>query len=214
MQRSRIYKTEAIILKQIPIGEADRIFTLFTANLGKIKAVAKGVRKPKSRIGGHLEPLSHCSLMIARGRNLDIISSAETLNSFPKVKEHFEDFFNHSENFTLGVCNGCQMLSQLKDIIPGAGHWPHFVKNLSEQFEARLSLVEITKSSSLFLRGMEGSMLPIATSHGEGRTQYHRRNDIQILDEHNQISLRYVDNYGRPSAVSYTHLTLPTILLV
>ena len=117
----------------------------------------------------------------------------------PKVKRHFEDFFNHSENFTLGVCNGCQMLSQLKDIIPGAGHWPHFVKNLSEQFEARLSLVEITKSSSLFLKGMEGSMLPIATSHGEGRTQYHRRNDIQILDEHNQISLRYVDNYGRPS---------------
>jgi len=117
----------------------------------------------------------------------------------PKVKEHFEDFFNHSETFTLGVCNGCQMLSQLKDIIPGAGHWPHFVKNLSEQFEARLSLVEITKSSSLFLRGMEGSILPIATSHGEGRTQYHQMNDRKALDQHNQISLRYVDNYGRPS---------------
>ena len=117
----------------------------------------------------------------------------------PKVKEHFEDFFNHSETFTLGVCNGCQMLSQLKDIIPGAGHWPHFVKNLSEQFEARLSLVEITKSSSLFLRGMEGSILPIATSHGEGRTQYHQMNDRKALDQQNQISLRYVDNYGRPS---------------
>lgn len=90
MQRPRIYKTEAVILKQAPIGEADRILTLFTASLGKIKAVAKGVRRPKSRIGGHLEPLSHCRLMLARGRSLDIISSAETIHSFPKVKEQLE----------------------------------------------------------------------------------------------------------------------------
>ena len=117
----------------------------------------------------------------------------------PKARKHFEDFFNHTETFTLGVCNGCQMLSQLKGIIPGADHWPQFVKNLSEQFEARLSLVEITKSSSLFLENMEGSILPIATSHGEGRTQYHGSDDKEALEQHRQISLRYVDNYGHPA---------------
>ncbi len=81
----------------------------------------------------------------------------------------FKTFFERPDTFSLGVCNGCQMLSQLKDIIPGAQNWPRFVKNISEQFEARLATIEIEKSPSIFFRGMEGSRLPIAVAHGEGR---------------------------------------------
>ena len=117
----------------------------------------------------------------------------------PDVRNIFEDYFNRPDTFTLGVCNGCQMLSQLQNIIPGAGHWPRFVKNLSEQFEARLSLVEITKNSSLFLRDMEGSILPIATSHGEGRVEYHHNDDHNLLNQNSQVTIRYVDNYGQPT---------------
>ncbi|MBP5285446.1 MAG: phosphoribosylformylglycinamidine synthase [Kiritimatiellae bacterium] len=86
-----------------------------------------------------------------------------------RLKEMFKRFFERPDTFSLGVCNGCQMLSQLKEIIPGAGGWPRFVKNISEQFEARYATVEIEPSPSIFFRGMEGSRLPIAVAHGEGR---------------------------------------------
>jgi len=86
-----------------------------------------------------------------------------------RLKEMFRTFFHRPDTFSLGVCNGCQMLSQLKDIIPGAEGWPKFVKNISEQFEARYSTVEIEPSPSIFFKGMEGSRLPIAVAHGEGR---------------------------------------------
>ena len=86
-----------------------------------------------------------------------------------RLREMFKTFFHRPDTFSLGVCNGCQMLSQLKDIIPGAEGWPKFVKNVSEQFEARFATVEIEPSPSIFFRGMEGSRLPIAVAHGEGR---------------------------------------------
>lgn len=85
------------------------------------------------------------------------------------LKEMFQTFFHRPDTFSLGVCNGCQMLSQLKDIIPGAEGWPRFVKNVSEQFEARYSAIRIEPSPSIFFRGMEDSVLPIAVAHGEGR---------------------------------------------
>ena len=88
--RPRLYKTEAVVLKHIPLGEADRIVTLFTPDLGIVRASAKGVRRPRSRIAGHLEPLVRCRLMLARGRNLDIISGAETLQGFTAVREDLE----------------------------------------------------------------------------------------------------------------------------
>jgi phosphoribosylformylglycinamidine synthase len=88
----------------------------------------------------------------------------------PKLAEQFSIFFNRPETFSLGVCNGCQMLSQLKSIIPGAQHWPGFGRNLSEQYEARFSNVEIIASPSIFFDGMTGSRLPIVIAHGEGRT--------------------------------------------
>ena len=86
-----------------------------------------------------------------------------------ELKEMFKKFFERPDTFSLGVCNGCQMLSQLKDIIPGAENWPKFVKNVSEQFEARYATIEIEPSPSIFFKGMEGSRLPIAVAHGEGR---------------------------------------------
>jgi phosphoribosylformylglycinamidine synthase len=109
-----------------------------------------------------------------------------------KARDEFEAFFNRKDSFSLGVCNGCQMLSGLKELIPGAGHWPRFVRNRSEQFEARLSLVEILESESLLLRGMAGSRIPIAVAHGEGRAEFASANDM-----HNaQVSLRYIENDG------------------
>jgi phosphoribosylformylglycinamidine synthase len=83
----------------------------------------------------------------------------------------FKKFFERKDTFSLGICNGCQMLSQLKDIIPGAKHWPKFVRNVSEQFEARYATIEIEDSPSIFFKGMAGSRLPIAVAHGEGRVQ-------------------------------------------
>ena len=88
------------------------------------------------------------------------------------ARDAFAAFFARNDTFALGVCNGCQMMSNLKELIQGAEHWPRFVRNRSEQFEARLSLVRVEKSPSLFFQGMEGSVLPITVAHGEGRAEF------------------------------------------
>jgi phosphoribosylformylglycinamidine synthase len=111
-----------------------------------------------------------------------------------RTRDQFQAFFERDDTFALGVCNGCQMLAQLKELIPGAEHWPRFLRNRSEQFEARLSLVEIVESPSLFLDGMAGSRLPIATSHGEGRAVF--ADDTARYSASYTVALRYVDNYG------------------
>jgi phosphoribosylformylglycinamidine synthase len=108
------------------------------------------------------------------------------------LAEQFAAFFNRPESFALGVCNGCQMLAALSPIIPGTQAWPRFVRNASQQFEARLSLVEVLNSPSLFFQGMEGSRLPIAVAHGEGRADFSQRGDAaQVLR-----AMRFVDNTG------------------
>ncbi|WP_445400153.1 phosphoribosylformylglycinamidine synthase [Zobellella sp. An-6] len=112
------------------------------------------------------------------------------------LRAQFEAFFARPDSFALGVCNGCQMLSRLRDLIPGAAHWPDFVRNASERFEARFSLVEVQDSPSLFLAGMAGSRLPIAVSHGEGRVQPLRA-DIAAIEASGTVALRYVDNHGQ-----------------
>jgi len=89
------------------------------------------------------------------------------------------------------------MLSQLKELIPGADHWPRFVRNLSEQFEARVATVEIQKSASILLQGMEGSRLPIAVSHGEGRAEFADTKQLQATEQSGSIALRFVDNLGQ-----------------
>ncbi len=90
----------------------------------------------------------------------------------PRARQEFAAFFERNATFTLGVCNGCQMLSALKELIPGAGRWPRFVRNRSEQYEARLSLVRVPQSNSVLFAGMQGSVLPIAVAHGEGRAEF------------------------------------------
>ena len=111
-----------------------------------------------------------------------------------RTRDQFAAFFERSDTFALGVCNGCQMMSHLRELIPGAGNWPRFLRNKSEQFEARLSLVEVVESPSLFLQGMAGSIMPIATSHGEGRAIF--ADDTARYTSSYTVALRYVDNYG------------------
>jgi len=111
-----------------------------------------------------------------------------------RTRDQFAAFFERSDTFALGVCNGCQMMSHLRELIPGAGNWPRFLRNKSEQFEARLSLVEVVESPSLFLQGMAGSIMPIATSHGEGRAVF--ADDTARYTSSYTVALRYVDNYG------------------
>ena len=111
-----------------------------------------------------------------------------------RTRDDFAAFFERGDTFALGVCNGCQMLSYLRDLIPGASHWPRFLRNTSEQFEARFSLVEVLESPSIFLQGMAGSRMPIATSHGEGRAVFAEDTDRYMASH--MIAVRYVDNYG------------------
>ncbi|HHJ15663.1 MAG TPA: phosphoribosylformylglycinamidine synthase, partial [Gammaproteobacteria bacterium] len=114
----------------------------------------------------------------------------------PGARDTFSAFFARADSWGLGVCNGCQMMSGLKDIIPGAAHWPRFVRNTSEQFEARFSLVEVLPSASLLLDGMAGSQLPIAVAHGEGRAEFDEPDAAQQLLDSRRVALRYVDHYG------------------
>lgn len=113
-----------------------------------------------------------------------------------EIRKQFESFFQNPDTLALGVCNGCQMLSNLASLIPGTAHWPHFVRNRSEQFEARVAMVEVQKSSSLWLSDMEGSRLPIAIAHGEGRAEFSTSAKLEQLNAHSLIALRYTDNYG------------------
>ncbi len=113
-----------------------------------------------------------------------------------RVRGAFEAFFARGDTFALGVCNGCQMLAALRTLIPGTGAWPRFVRNRSDQFEARLSLVEIVPSRSVLLDGMAGSRLPIVTSHGEGRAEFGSE-DLLAECEASLTALRYVSNDGR-----------------
>ena len=112
-----------------------------------------------------------------------------------RVHDDFASFFARPDAFALGVCNGCQMMSNLRELVPGAAHWPHFVRNASEQFEARLVQVEIARSASLFFAGMHGSRIPVALAHGEGLAEF--SDDRQLAAAQPHVALRFVDNYGR-----------------
>ncbi len=121
------------------------------------------------------------------------IGWARSITFNPVLAAQFQGFFGRSDTFGLGVCNGCQMFAELADIIPGAQDWPRFTTNQSERFEARLSLVEVLESPSLFLQGMAGSRLPIAVAHGEGYANFkYRGNAGKAI-----AAMRYVDNHGR-----------------
>jgi phosphoribosylformylglycinamidine synthase len=111
-----------------------------------------------------------------------------------RARDEFAAFFARSGTFALGICNGCQMMSNLHELIPGTAHWPHFVRNQSEQFEARLVLLEVQPSPSLFFAGMEGSRIPVALAHGEGYAEF--RDARQMAAAEPLVSLRFVDHRG------------------
>ncbi|HCL87080.1 MAG TPA: phosphoribosylformylglycinamidine synthase, partial [Comamonadaceae bacterium] len=123
------------------------------------------------------------------------IGWARSITFNPRLSEQFQQFFARQDTFGLGVCNGCQMFAELADIIPGAQDWPRFTTNQSHRFEARLSMVEVLDSPSIFFAGMAGSRLPIAVAHGEGYANFqYRGNEERVLR-----SLRFVDNAGQPT---------------
>ncbi len=122
---------------------------------------------------------------------------AKTILHNDRMVEMFRTFFNREDTFGLGICNGCQMMSHLRDLIPGASHWPEFVRNTSEQFEARLVNVEVLESPSIFFAGMGGSVMPVVNSHGEGRVQFLRPEDAALV----KAAARFVDPCGNPTEV-------------
>jgi phosphoribosylformylglycinamidine synthase len=114
-----------------------------------------------------------------------------------RARDEFEAFFKRSDTFALGVCNGCQMMSNLHEIIPGAEHWAHFARNQSEQFEARFVMVEVQPSPSIFFDGMAGSRMPIVVSHGEGYADFGNAKNLQAAQP--LVTMRYVDHHGKPT---------------
>ena len=124
---------------------------------------------------------------------------AKTILFNDRAREAFGAFFARSDTFGLGVCNGCQMMATLRELIPGAEHWPRFVRNLSEQFEARLAMVEVLSSPSVLLQGMVGSVLPIAVAHGEGRAEFADPAGAGLALEAGVAALRYADPRGGPA---------------
>ena len=115
------------------------------------------------------------------------------------ARAQFEQFFHRGETFSLGVCNGCQMLSTLKSLIPGTEYWPRFVTNQSARYEARFSLVEIQSSPSLFFSDMAGSRMPIAVAHGEGYAEFKDQQAVEQALASGTVAVKYVDNYGQPT---------------
>ncbi|WP_296802603.1 phosphoribosylformylglycinamidine synthase [Thiolapillus sp.] len=134
---------------------------------------------------------------------------AKSILFHSRSREQFQAFFERDDTFSLGVCNGCQMLSNIKELVPGAAHWPHFVRNRSEQFEARVSMVEVLESPSILLQGMQGSRMPIAVAHGEGRAEYRgamlpdRGISMRFVDNHGAVAVKYPENpNGSPEGIT------------
>jgi phosphoribosylformylglycinamidine synthase len=117
----------------------------------------------------------------------------------PLARDEFTAFFERRATFTLGVCNGCQMLSALKELIPGSESWPIFVRNRSEQYEARASLVQVPRSNSVLLSGMHGSVLPVAVAHGEGFAEFGSHSGAGKLLAEGRAALQFVDNHDEPT---------------
>ncbi|MEE2988461.1 MAG: phosphoribosylformylglycinamidine synthase [Verrucomicrobiota bacterium] len=157
-------------------------------------------------LGGSVDLADFAGLVACGGFSYgDVLGAgsgwAKSILYNPKLKVMFRTFFEREDSFTLGVCNGCQMISQLKEIIPSAEDWPEFKRNRSEQFEARYSNVEIMESPSIFFKGMEGSLLPIPVAHGEGRADFSTTGDLEQCVSNNQITARYIDFNGKPTEV-------------
>jgi len=117
-----------------------------------------------------------------------------------RLRAAFAAFFADPSRFSLGVCNGCQMFAALRELIPGSELWPRFLRNRSEQFEGRVALLEVLDSPSLFFHGMQGSVIPVAVAHGEGRAEFSSADGAAAALSAELVSLRFVDNHGRPTS--------------
>ena len=116
-----------------------------------------------------------------------------------RVSDEFAAYFDRSNTFTLGVCNGCQMLSTMAELIPGTEHWPRFVRNRSEQFEARTVLLEVQRSPSILLHDMEKARIPVAVAHGEGLVEFAQPADLEAVKSAELVALRYINSQGQPT---------------
>ncbi|WP_445940556.1 phosphoribosylformylglycinamidine synthase [Pseudomonas sp.] len=114
-----------------------------------------------------------------------------------RARDGFQAFFERKDSLALGVCNGCQMMSNLHELIPGTEFWPHFVRNRSEQFEARVAMVQVQESASIFLQGMAGSRMPIAIAHGEGHAEFENEEALLEADLSGCVAMRFIDNHGK-----------------
>jgi phosphoribosylformylglycinamidine synthase len=124
---------------------------------------------------------------------------AKTILFNTQLRDQFSSFFERQDSFALGVCNGCQMMSNLSEIIPGAQAWPKFTRNQSEQYEARLVMAEVMPSPSIFTQGMAGSQLPIAIAHGEGFANFSQQGNLTQIQEQGLVAMRFVDHQGNPT---------------
>jgi phosphoribosylformylglycinamidine synthase len=122
---------------------------------------------------------------------------AKTILFNQQLADQFSTFFQRPDSFALGVCNGCQMMSNLASLIPGAQAWPKFTRNQSEQYEARLVMVEVLNSPSLFFKDMAGSHIPIAVAHGEGYANFNHQGNLQEIESNHLAALRFVDHRGQ-----------------
>ncbi|MCC7010221.1 MAG: phosphoribosylformylglycinamidine synthase [Acidobacteria bacterium] len=124
---------------------------------------------------------------------------AKTILFNARARDQFAAFFARPDTFSVGICNGCQMISALHEIVPGAAHWPRFVRNLSEQYEARVALVRVERSPSVLFAGMHGSQIPIVVAHGEGRAEFGDAGTLEALEARGGVALRWVDTRGQPT---------------
>jgi phosphoribosylformylglycinamidine synthase len=114
-----------------------------------------------------------------------------------RARQQFEQFFRRDDTLAFGMCNGCQMMANLRELVPGAEHWPRFVRNTSEQFEARTVMVSVTDSPSVLFQGMQGSRFPIAVAHGEGRAEFSSGDVLKQTLQSGTVALQFVDNHGK-----------------
>ncbi|MDH5387793.1 MAG: phosphoribosylformylglycinamidine synthase [Gammaproteobacteria bacterium] len=198
--------SEDVAAPMINSGARPRIAVLREQGVnGQIEMAAAFDRAGFDSIDVHMSDIINNNLSLDEFKGLvacggfsygDVLGAGEgwakTILFNSRARDVFSEYFNREDTFSLGVCNGCQMMANIKDLIPGAEHWPHFVRNQSEQFEGRFSTVEVMESPSILLAGMQGSRMPIAVAHGEGLAEY--QSDEQRKQAHSM--LRFVDNNG------------------
>ena len=203
---------EDVAAPYINVGAAPRVAILREQGVnGQVEMASAFVRSGFEAVDVHMSDLiagradlsTFAGLVACGGFSYgDVLGAgrgwATSILERPALRDMFEAFFARGDTFSLGVCNGCQMMSQLKAIIPGAAHWPQFLRNRSEQFEARFGMLEVVESPSLFFRGMAGSRIPVAIAHGEGRAEFANAADQTAA----RTALRYVQGDGSP-AIAY-----------